>query len=165
MNDIEPFHSLGVAAIGAAAEQVGEADDAVERRADFVAHVGQERGAGRGWPARRGAWPLAARTFRSLDLAFELFGRSPQGLFGPLAVADVEGDALQKKRTSLFVANDARFSVDPDLAAVPRNKAVLRTEIDAGSTRAGELASPSTLVATRRSSPLDGRSPSVLAAK
>ena len=33
---------LLVAAVGAADQQLGEAEDAVERRADFVAHVGEE---------------------------------------------------------------------------------------------------------------------------
>ena len=38
--EVGPF--LFVAAVGAADQQLGEAEDAVERRADFVAHVGEE---------------------------------------------------------------------------------------------------------------------------
>ena len=76
------------------------------------------------------------------DLAFELFGRLHQGLFGPLALGDVEGDALQKQRPTLLVADDAGLAVHPNLAIVAGDEPVLRAEIDPETARAGELRPP-----------------------
>ena len=79
---------------------------------------------------------------RSLDLFLEFFGRTPQRLFGPLAFGDVEGDALQKQRPAVFVADDSGFAMNPNLAIVAGNEAVFGTEADARGTGAGEFRSP-----------------------
>ena len=76
---IEPLHPLGLVGVGFSPQQVGKTDDAVERRADFVAHVGQERGpglAGAFGPQRR----FLERGRPLADLAFQLLGRLPQRL-------------------------------------------------------------------------------------
>jgi hypothetical protein len=50
VNDLQPLHPLGLAGVGLATQQVGKTDDAVERSADFVAHIGQKRSAGLAGP-------------------------------------------------------------------------------------------------------------------
>ena len=45
--------------------EFGHAQHAVHRRADLVAHVGQELALGRGWRPRRGPWRRAVRAVRS----------------------------------------------------------------------------------------------------
>ena len=51
------FGKLALLRVEVAVEQqTGHADDAVHRRADLVAHIGQELALGRYWPLRRPAW-------------------------------------------------------------------------------------------------------------
>ena len=138
---IEPLHPLGLVGVGSPPQEVGKADHRVEGRADLMAHVGQERGAGAAGelgPQRRVlqlGGPLA-------DLAFEFFRGLQQGLLGPLAVGDVEGDPLQKEGPPLLVADDAGLAVHPHLPTVAGDEAVLRAEVDPETARAGELRSP-----------------------
>ena len=80
------------------------------------------------------------------DLAFEFLGGLQQGLFGPLALGDVEGDALQEQRPPLLVADDAGLAVHPHLASVAGDKAVFGAEIDARAARPGKLRPPALAV-------------------
>jgi hypothetical protein len=66
----------------------------------------------------------------------------PQRFFGLLAFGDVIGDALQEQRTALVVADDLAFAVDPDGAAVPRQKAVFGAKMHAACAGLGKLGLP-----------------------
>ena len=133
-------------AVGIAAEQIGKADDGVQRRADLVAHVRQERGP-RAWLANSARSVASSKAaVRSLDFVLELFGRAPQGLLGPLALGDVEGDALQEQRPAMLVADHAGFAMHPDLAVVARDEAIFGAEVHARGAGAGEFVPPSCAV-------------------
>ena len=129
-DDLQPLVLFGLGAGGSAAQQVGEADDTVERRADLVAHVGQERCPGlAGCFGPAGSFLQGDRPFTNLALQF--LGRAAQRLFGEFALGDVVGDALQKQRAALLVAHDAGLAMNPDLAVVAGNEAILGAKINA----------------------------------
>src|SRR5205085_6828710 len=65
-----------------------------------------------------------------------------EGLFGPLALRDVERDALQEEWPAALVLDQARLAAHPHDPAVAGEEAALGPERAAGTTAAGELLDP-----------------------
>ena len=80
------------------------------------------------------------------DVAIALLGAADrvgdEDLFRPLALRDIEGDALQEQRPPALVLDEARLTADPHDTSVPGEEAALGPERPARPAAACELGDP-----------------------
>src|SRR6478609_3106268 len=83
---------------------------------------------------------------RQLLRAHERFLSLTEAIFGVLDVGDVEGDALNEQRATVFVTHDTGLPVDPDRAPIAREEPAIRPKRAAYGAAARKLGVPAALV-------------------